>query len=70
MQLAGYGLALLALALEFVGLHSKVLALPQYFLLANIAALIACYQFIRGERYSRWEPIREGSITKSMKPAR
>jgi len=39
-------------------------------LLANVAALIAGYQFVRGERYSRWEPIREGSITKSMKPAR
>ena len=57
-------------ALEKSGVRSRVLALPHYFLLANVAALIAGYQFVRGERYSRWEPIREGSITKSMKPAR
>ncbi|HYV24998.1 MAG TPA: glycosyltransferase family 2 protein [Pyrinomonadaceae bacterium] len=68
VQLAGYGFALLALALEFVGWHSKALALPQYFLLANVAALIAGYQFVRGERYSCWQPIREGSITRSMNP--
>src|SRR5713226_9717425 len=57
-QLLGYGCALLAWLLERVGIRSRLLALPQYFVLANVASLIACYQFIRGERYARWEPIR------------
>jgi len=57
-QLLGYGSALLAWLLEKVGIRSRLLALPQYFVLANVASLIACYQFIRGERYARWEPIR------------
>ena len=70
LQMLGYSCAVASWLLEKSGVRSRVLALPQYFLLANVAALIACYQFVRGERYSRWEPIREGSITKSMKPAR
>jgi len=57
-QFAGYACALLAWLLEKAGIRSRLLALPQYFVLANLASLIACYQFIRGERYARWEPIR------------
>ena len=57
-QLICYGCALLAWLLEKVGIRSRLLALPQYFVLANVASLIACYQFLRGERYARWEPIR------------
>ena len=57
-QVIGYASALLSWLLEKVGIRSRVLALPQYFVLANLASLIACYQFIRGERYARWEPIR------------
>jgi cellulose synthase/poly-beta-1,6-N-acetylglucosamine synthase-like glycosyltransferase len=57
-QVIGYASALLSWLLEKVGVRSRVLALPQYFVLANLASLIACYQFIRGERYARWEPIR------------
>ena len=38
-----------------------LLALPQYFVIANVASLIACYKFLRGERYARWEPIREAT---------
>ncbi len=38
---------------------NPLLALPHYFVLANLAALIAFYKFLRGERYARWEPIRE-----------
>lgn len=58
VQLAGYGCALLAWLLERVGIRSRMLALPQYFVLANVASLIGCYQFLRGERYASWEPIR------------
>jgi cellulose synthase/poly-beta-1,6-N-acetylglucosamine synthase-like glycosyltransferase len=55
-----YAAAIAGLALERAGARrSPVLALPQYFVLANAAALAACYQFARGERYARWEPIRE-----------
>lgn len=57
-QLLGYGCALLAWLLERIGIRSRLLALPQYFVLANVASLIGCYQFLRGERYASWEPIR------------
>jgi cellulose synthase/poly-beta-1,6-N-acetylglucosamine synthase-like glycosyltransferase len=57
-QLAGYACPLLAWMLDRVGIRSRLLAFPQYFILANLASLIACYQFLRGERYARWEPIR------------
>jgi hypothetical protein len=33
--------------------------MPLYFVLANLASLIGFYKFLRGERYARWEPIRE-----------
>ena len=57
-QLAAYACPALAWLLDRVGIRSRLLALPQYFMLANLASLIACYQFVRGERYARWEPIR------------
>ncbi|MET0626799.1 MAG: glycosyltransferase family 2 protein [Pyrinomonadaceae bacterium] len=41
------------------GLRSRLLALPAYFVLSNAAAVVAFYKFARGERYARWEPIRE-----------
>jgi cellulose synthase/poly-beta-1,6-N-acetylglucosamine synthase-like glycosyltransferase len=57
-QIGFYGLAGLAGLLERAGLHSRLLAIPQYFVLGNLASVIAFYQFVRGERYMRWEPIR------------
>lgn len=60
-QLGFYAAAAVAWALEHTGVRSPVLALPQYFMVANIASLIACYKFLRGERYARWEPIREAA---------
>jgi cellulose synthase/poly-beta-1,6-N-acetylglucosamine synthase-like glycosyltransferase len=57
-QLMCYGGAALAWLLERLGIRSRLLALPQYFVLANVAALIAMYKFCRGERYASWEPIR------------
>jgi multidrug efflux pump subunit AcrB len=41
-----------------MGVRSRLLALPHYFVLANLASLIALFKFLRGERYARWEPIR------------
>lgn len=66
-QLGFYLAAFSAWALERAGARSRLLALPQYFVLANVASLLACYKFIRGERYARWEPIREGlpTVTRS-----
>ncbi len=63
-QLAGYSCPPLAWMLGRVGIRSRLLAFPQYFLLANLASLIACYQFLRGERYARWEPIRDSVSTR------
>src|SRR5205807_5586729 len=45
-QLAGYSTAALAALLERAGVHNRMLALPQYFVLSNLASLIAFYQFI------------------------
>ena len=59
-QLFFYALAATGWLLERAGSASpRLFALPQYFMLTNLASLVACYQFLRGERYARWEPIRE-----------
>jgi cellulose synthase/poly-beta-1,6-N-acetylglucosamine synthase-like glycosyltransferase len=58
-QVCFYAAALLSWVLERFGIHNRLLALPQYFVLANLASLLAFYKFLRGERYARWEPIRE-----------
>ncbi|MDQ2936449.1 MAG: glycosyltransferase family 2 protein [Acidobacteriota bacterium] len=63
LQLGCYLSAFVAWALDRAGVRNRLLALPQYFLLTNVASLIACYQFLRGERYARWEPIREPVVT-------
>jgi cellulose synthase/poly-beta-1,6-N-acetylglucosamine synthase-like glycosyltransferase len=65
-QVGCYLGALSALMLERAGVHSRVLALPQYFVLSNLAAVIACYQFLRGERYAHWETNRESESTLSV----
>ena len=58
-QLLCYAAALVGWLLERAGVGVRLLTLPHYFVLANLAALIAFYKFLRGERYARWEPIRE-----------
>jgi cellulose synthase/poly-beta-1,6-N-acetylglucosamine synthase-like glycosyltransferase len=60
-QLVGYLAALSSWMFERAGVRSRMLALPQYFVLANVASLMACYQFLRGERYAHWEPHRENA---------
>jgi cellulose synthase/poly-beta-1,6-N-acetylglucosamine synthase-like glycosyltransferase len=62
-QVGCYLSALGAWLLERAGLHSRMLALPQYFVLSNLAALLGFYQFLRGERYAHWETNREGATT-------
>jgi hypothetical protein len=58
-QTAFYLMAFAAWLLERSGVKLGILAMPLYFVLANIASVIAFYKFLRGERYTRWEPIRE-----------
>lgn len=67
-QLGCYLGALGAWLLERAGVRSRMLALPQYFVLSNLAALIACYQFLRGERYAHWETNRESVATPRATP--
>ena len=57
-QSLGYMCGVISWALENFGMRSRLLALPHYFVLANVASVIAMFQFLRGERYARWEPIR------------
>ncbi|HEV2763387.1 MAG TPA: glycosyltransferase family 2 protein, partial [Pyrinomonadaceae bacterium] len=68
-QVCFYALAVAGLVLERRGVRHRLLALPQYFVLANVASVVAFYKFLSGERYARWEPIREpGGATASGVP--
>jgi len=58
-QVAFYGMATAAWMLERAGLKPSILAMPLYFVLANLASVIGFYKFVRGNRYAQWEPIRE-----------
>ena len=69
-QLLFYALAVGGWLLERSGARRlRVLALPQYFLLANVASVIACFKFLSGERYARWEPVRDSQPSGSSKVA-
>ena len=58
LQVCFYLAALVSSVLEKVGLNVRYLALPQYFVITNLASLIAFVKFLSGERYTRWEPSR------------
>ncbi|MEO8433448.1 MAG: glycosyltransferase family 2 protein [Pyrinomonadaceae bacterium] len=58
-QVLCYAAALGGWLLESAGVRVRLLTLPHYFVLANLASLLASYEFLRGARYARWEPIRE-----------
>jgi cellulose synthase/poly-beta-1,6-N-acetylglucosamine synthase-like glycosyltransferase len=58
LQVFFYLLAFAGWVLERMGRRLSVLAMPLYFVLANLASAVAFYKFLRGERYARWEPIR------------
>jgi glycosyltransferase involved in cell wall biosynthesis len=60
----GFYLAAAASALMVrLGINSRLLALPQYFVITNIACLIALVKLLRGERYIKWEPVRERIVS-------
>lgn len=58
LQSVFYLLAFVGWIMERAGHRLSVLAMPLYFVLANLASAVAFYKFLRGERYARWEPIR------------
>ena len=60
-QSAFYAAAAAGWLLESLGFRVRLLALPHYFILANLASALAFYQFLRGERYASWEPIRDAA---------
>lgn len=68
-QLLFYVLAALGWVLEYLGVHSRVLALPHYFVIANLASLLAFFKFLSGERYASWEPARESLSGAPVSPA-
>lgn len=41
------------------GKLGRLASLPFYFVLSNYASMAAAFQWLRGERYARWEPLRE-----------
>ncbi|KXK04162.1 MAG: glycosyl transferase family protein [Acidobacteria bacterium OLB17] len=59
LQAAFYTAAFFGWLLELKGKRTTLFVLPLYFVLANIASVVAFFQFLRGERYAAWEPIRE-----------
>jgi cellulose synthase/poly-beta-1,6-N-acetylglucosamine synthase-like glycosyltransferase len=58
-QVAFYLAAASSASLVRFGINSRLLALPQYFVITNVACLLALIKLMRGERYVRWEPARE-----------
>jgi cellulose synthase/poly-beta-1,6-N-acetylglucosamine synthase-like glycosyltransferase len=59
LQTGFYLLAVSGWLLERMGKRLSVLAMPLYFVLANVASMVAFFRFIRGERVVKWEPIRQ-----------
>lgn len=59
LQTAFYLAAFFGWLLELTGKRTTLFVLPLYFVLANVASVIAFFQFLRGEQYASWEPIRE-----------
>ena len=58
-QVCFYTAAALAFLVARLGGNSRLLAIPQYFVITNIACVVAMVKFIRGERYARWDTVRE-----------
>ncbi|MGB7210827.1 MAG: glycosyltransferase family 2 protein [Pyrinomonadaceae bacterium] len=60
-QVAFYLTAFVAWMLERNGIRAGILSIPLYFMLTNVASIAGFFQFLRGERYASWEPIRDAS---------
>jgi GT2 family glycosyltransferase len=61
-QLAGYGMGAAGLALDRNrGQAPRLLALPAYFCLVQLASLVATWRLLRGRRIDRWQPARHAN---------
>lgn len=60
VQILFYGCALLAFLLEKRGIHLKLVAIPFYFVVVNLAALVAMFKTFNGTLEATWEPQRNG----------
>lgn len=58
-QSAFYLAATAGWILEKAGVRLRFLVFPLYFVLANLASIAGFYQFLRGESYAAWDPIRQ-----------
>lgn len=58
-QAAFYLAAAIGWLLERAGVSLGPLAIPHYFVLANLASVLGFLKFLRGEQFAAWEPIRE-----------
>lgn len=58
VQCVIYAVAGIGWLIERAGVSTRWIAVPQYFVVGNLASLIALGQLLRGERYIRWEPVR------------
>jgi len=58
-QVVFYSIAAISWVLERLGIRVPGIVLPQYFVITNLASLLAFIKLIRGERYVKWEPLRE-----------
>jgi hypothetical protein len=62
-QIIFYGLAITGYLLRRTGLgHRKLFMVPFYYCMANIAALIALGDFLRGKRIASWQPQRHAGF--------
>ena len=61
LQIVFYAMAFIGWILERRSKNIGLFAFPLYFLLTNLASLVGFYKFLSGERYERWEPIRENN---------
>ena len=59
LQIVFYAMAVTGWLLERRGKGASIFSIPLYFVLTNLASLIAFYKFLRGQTYANWEPIRE-----------
>ena len=58
-QAGFYLIAMISWLFDRAGVRARWLVLPQYFLITNLASLIAVFKLIQGERYTKWEPLRD-----------
>ena len=58
-QLSFYLAAASSSILVKAGFNSRWLAVPHYFVIANLASLIAFFRLLTGEQYAKWEPVRD-----------